>query len=72
MGFVSRSQRDVPVLQLFGNALDGLVGPFPFLLRLRLAEDFISQVVHTEQRIAIGSTNVLLTKSKNIIRLTAQ
>src|SRR5438128_2067767 len=66
-GIISPSKGNFPFLQLFGNALDGLVGPCPFLLQRSRVEDFVSTVVHAQQGVAIGPAKVALIKSKGII-----
>jgi hypothetical protein len=60
-------QRDLPFLELVGDAPDDLVGPGPFLLQRRLVEDFLSPVVQAQQGIAIGPVNGPLIKGKNLM-----
>src|SRR5579871_778812 len=61
------SQRHVPFLQFFGDALDCLVGCRTLLLRRGLVEGSRSLVVHAQKRIAVGPADVAMIERKTVI-----
>src|SRR5262249_8887257 len=54
------SRPDVPLLQLMGDALHGLLGPRPLVLRPEANEDGMCVVVEAQQRVAMGAPDARL------------
>src|SRR5262249_31947741 len=64
---VAWSQTDLSSVEFLGDALGGLAGSFPFLLRQRSGDDLLRFVVEPQQRVTVRPTDTLLVQVQDLV-----